>query len=336
MERSFKELLEQKTAETEAAVYAYLPEEKGFQKTIFEAMNYSVKAGGKRLRPLLMMETYRMLGGKGKEILPFMAAIEMIHTSSLIHDDLPCRDHDELRRGKPTTWKGYGYDMAVLAGDALMIFAFETAAKALALGGDPERVARAMGILAEKTGIYGMIGGQTVDVELTGKPVPEEQLSFIYRLKTGALLEASMRIGAVLAGAGKEEEETVERIAADVGMAFQIQDDILDFTRGAETGKPSNNDLREHKITLPLLLLLDRADAARRDELLALLARCREDEAAVDALQQAVEVQGGLLEASKVMQSYLQRATALLAEWPDGPIRSALVNLCAYVAERNR
>ena len=123
MERSFKELLEQKTAETEAAVYAYLPEEKGFQKTIFEAMNYSVKAGGKRLRPLLMMETYRMLGGKGKEILPFMAAIEMIHTSSLIHDDLPCMDNDELRRGKPTTWKVYGYDMAVLAGDALMIFA---------------------------------------------------------------------------------------------------------------------------------------------------------------------------------------------------------------------
>lgn len=145
MERSFKELLEQKTAETEAAVYAYLPEEKGFQKTIFEAMNYSVKAGGKRLRPLLMMETYRMLGGKGKEILPFMAAIEMIHTSSLIHDDLPCMDNDELRRGKPTTWKVYGYDMAVLAGDALMIFAFETAAKALALGGDPERVARAHG-----------------------------------------------------------------------------------------------------------------------------------------------------------------------------------------------
>ena len=143
-------------------------------------------------------------------------------------------------------------------------------------------------------------------------------------------------LGQVLAGAGKEEEETVERIAADVGMAFQIQDDILDFTRGAETGKPSNNDLREHKITLPLLLLLDRADAARRDELLALLARCREDEAAVDALQQAVEEQGGLQEASKVMQSYLQRATALLAEWPDGPIRSALVNLCAYVAERNR
>ena len=139
-------------------------------------------------------------------------------------------------------------------------------------------------------------------------------------------------MGALSAGANREQVARMRRFGDALGMAFQIQDDILDFTRGAETGKPSNNDLREHKITLPLLLLLDRADAARRDELLALLARCRED----DALQQAVEEQGGLQEASKVMQSYLQRATALLAEWPDGPIRSALVNLCAYVAERNR
>ena len=250
MERSFKELLEQKTAETEAAVYAYLPEEKSFQKTIFEAMNYSVKAGGKRLRPLLMLETYRMLGGQGKEIMPFMAAIEMIHTSSLIHDDLPCMDNDELRRGKPTTWKVYGYDMAVLAGDALMIYAFETAAKALALGGAPERVARAMGILAEKTGIYGMIGGQTVDVELTNRPVSREQLDFIYRLKTGALLEASMMIGAVLAGASKEELQTVERIAANVGLAFQIQDDILDVTSSQEVlGKPVGSDEKNNKTT---------------------------------------------------------------------------------------
>ena len=250
MERSFKELLEQKTAETEAAVYAYLPEEKGFQKTIFEAMNYSVKAGGKRLRPLLMMETYRMLGGKGKEILPFMAAIEMIHTSSLIHDDLPCMDNDELRRGKPTTWKVYGYDMAVLAGDALMIFAFETAAKALSLGGDPERVARAMGILAEKTGIYGMIGGQTVDVELTNQPIPKDKLDFIYRLKTGALLEASMVIGAVMAGASEAECGTVERMAAAIGLAFQIQDDILDVTSSQEVlGKPVLSDEKNNKTT---------------------------------------------------------------------------------------
>ena len=137
--------------------------------------------------------------------------------------------------------------------------------------------------------------------------------------------------------------QELEEFDAFVRRNFKVENELLpgmvDYilsSRGAETGKPSNNDLREHKITLPLLLLLDRADAARRDELLALLARCREDEAAVDALQQAVEEQGGLQEASKVMQSYLQRATALLAEWPDDPIRSALVNLCAYVAERNR
>lgn len=259
---NFNEMLETRTREVEAVVERYLPAADGYQKTVLDAMNYSVRAGGKRLRPMLMEETYRLFGGGQEVVEPFMAAIEMIHTSSLIHDDLPCMDNDELRRGKPTTWKVYGYDMAVLAGDALMIFAFETAAKALALGGDPERVARAMGILAERTGIYGMIGGQTVDVELTGKPVPEEQLSFIYRLKTGALLEASMRIGAVLAGAGKEEEETVERIAADVGMAFQIQDDILDLVSTAEVlGKPVLSDEKNEKTTYVTLKGLEKAKA---------------------------------------------------------------------------
>ena len=260
MEANFKEKLNQAVKETEAVVYSFLPLEEGHQKTIFEAMNYSVKAGGKRLRPLLMRETYRMFGGEGKEIEPFMAAIEMIHTSSLIHDDLPCMDNDELRRGKPTTWKVYGYDMAVLAGDALMIFAFETAAKALALGADAGAVGRAMGILAEKTGIYGMIGGQTVDVELTGKPVSKEQLDFIYRLKTGALLEASMMIGAVLAGASEEELLAVRNIAADVGLAFQIQDDILDVVSTAEVlGKPVLSDEKNSKTTYVTLEGLDKA-----------------------------------------------------------------------------
>ncbi len=260
MEANFKEKLNQAVKETEAVVYSFLPLEEGHQKTIFEAMNYSVKAGGKRLRPLLMRETYRMFGGEGKEIEPFMAAIEMIHTSSLIHDDLPCMDNDELRRGKPTTWKVYGYDMAVLAGDALMIFAFETAAKALAMGADAGAVGRAMGILAEKTGIYGMIGGQTVDVELTGKPVSKEQLDFIYRLKTGALLEASMMIGAVLAGASEEELLAVRNIAADVGLAFQIQDDILDVVSTAEVlGKPVLSDEKNSKTTYVTLEGLDKA-----------------------------------------------------------------------------
>lgn len=259
---TFKEELNRAAAETEAVVYSYLPAEEGHQRTIFQAMNYSLKAGGKRLRPLLMRETYRMFGGAGKEIEPFMAAMEMIHTSSLIHDDLPCMDNDELRRGKPTTWKMYGYDMAVLAGDALMIYAFETAAKAFSMGAEPERVGRAIGILAEKTGIYGMIGGQTVDVELTGKPIPREKLDFIYRLKTGALLEASMMIGAVLAGAGDEEIKAVEGIAADVGLAFQIQDDILDVVSTAEVlGKPVLSDEKNSKTTYVTLEGLEKAKA---------------------------------------------------------------------------
>ncbi len=256
----FKDDFKKAVAETEAIVYSYLPAVEGYQKTIFEAMNYSMQAGGKRLRPLLMHEVYKIFGGKGMEIEPFMAAIEMIHTSSLIHDDLPCMDNDELRRGKPTTWKVYGYDMAVLAGDALMIFAFETAAKALALGADAAAVVKAMGILARKTGIYGMIGGQTVDVELTGKSIPREKLDFIYRLKTGALLEASMMIGAVLAGASEEQVKVVESIATDVGLAFQIQDDILDVVSTAEVlGKPVLSDEKNEKTTYVTLEGLEKA-----------------------------------------------------------------------------
>ena len=261
MADNFKERFSQAVKETETVVYSYLPEETGHQKTIFEAMNYSVKAGGKRLRPLLMREVYRLFGGNGPEIEPFMAAMEMIHTSSLIHDDLPCMDNDEYRRGKLTTWKAYGYDMAVLAGDALMIYAFETASKAFSMGADPAKVGRAIGILAEKTGIYGMIGGQTVDVELTGKAIPREKLDFIYRLKTGALLEASMMIGAVLAVATVEEIKEV--MASEVGLAFQIQDDILDVTSTQEElGKPVLSDEKNEKTTY---VTLEGLEKAKRD-----------------------------------------------------------------------
>ena len=254
------EELKKRIGEVETVVERYLPKEEGTQKTIFEAMNYSVRAGGKRLRPMLMEETYRLFGGKEQAVEPFMAAMEMIHTSSLIHDDLPCMDNDELRRGLPTTWKKFGYDMAVLAGDALMIYAFETASKAFAMTQYPERAARAIGILAEKTGIYGMIGGQVVDVELTGKPIPQEKLDFIYRLKTGALLEASMMIGAILGGASEEEIRRVEEIAAAVGLAFQIQDDILDVTSTSEElGKPVLSDEKNQKTTYVTLVGLDQA-----------------------------------------------------------------------------
>ena len=254
------EELKKRTAEVEAVVERYLPAEEGHQKTIFEAMNYSVRAGGKRLRPMLMEETYRLFGGTEEAVEPFMAAMEMIHTSSLIHDDLPCMDNDELRRGLPTTWKKFGYDMAVLAGDALMIYAFETAAKAFAMTKHPERAAKAIQVLAEKTGIYGMIGGQVVDVELTGKPIPQDKLDFIYRLKTGALLEASMMIGAILGGADEKTVKQVEEIASAVGLAFQIQDDILDVTSTSEMlGKPVLSDEKNQKTTYVTLVGLDTA-----------------------------------------------------------------------------
>lgn len=269
------EQLQVYTAEVEAVLEQYLPAETGHQKTVFAAMNYSMRAGGKRLRPLLMRETYRLFGGSGPVIEPFMAAIEMIHTSSLIHDDLPCMDNDELRRGKPTTWVKFGYDIAVLAGDALLMYAVETAAKAFAMcaespgsaariqSTDAARVGRGIRLLAEKTGIYGMIGGQVVDVELTNRPVPKDKLDFIYRLKTGALLEASMMIGAWLGGAEEDQLKTVEQMAACVGLAFQIQDDILDVTGTAEQlGKPVLSDEKNNKTTY---VSLEGVEKARED-----------------------------------------------------------------------
>jgi geranylgeranyl diphosphate synthase type II len=257
---TFKEQMKDKVEEVEKIIGKYLPAEEGMQKTILQAMNYSVLAGGKRLRPVIMKEAYDMFGGCGEEIQPFLAAIEMIHSSSLVHDDLPAMDADEYRRGRKTTWVVYGEDMAILAGDGLMIYAFEVAAKAFALSSYPERVGRAIGILAEKTGIYGMIGGQTVDVELTDRPMNGQQLDFVYRLKTGALLEASMMIGAVLAGASEDDIRKVEQVACDVGVAFQIQDDILDLTSTTEIlGKPVGSDEKNNKTTYVTLYGLESA-----------------------------------------------------------------------------
>lgn len=263
---NFKECLKVRTKEVEAVVLDYMPRLLGYQRTVLEAMDYSVRAGGKRLRPMLMEEAYRLFGGNGEEVKPFMAAIEMIHTSSLIHDDLPCMDNDELRRGLPTTWVKYGYDMAVLAGDGLLIYGMETAAKAFSMTGDASKIGRCIGILAEKTGVYGMIGGQTVDVELTDQAIPREKLDFIYRLKTSALLEASMVIGAVLGGAGVKECELVEEMAAAIGLAFQIKDDILDVTSTSDAlGKPVLSDEKNKKTTYVTLEGVEKAkeDVAR-------------------------------------------------------------------------
>ena len=256
---SFREELQKKTEEIEGILKEYLPEETGFQKTVLEAMNYSVLAGGKRLRPMLMQETYRMFGGEGKLVEPFMAAIEMIHTYSLVHDDLPAMDNDEYRRGKKTTHAVYGEAMGILAGDGLLNLAFETAAEAFTMEVSP-RTARAIQILSRKAGIYGMIGGQTVDVESEGQPLSREKLDFIYRLKTSALIEASMMIGAVLAGASDQEMAAMESVATDVGVAFQIQDDILDVTSTLEVlGKPIHSDDKNHKTTYVTVEGLEKA-----------------------------------------------------------------------------
>lgn len=257
---NFPEELANRIQWTEGVVKSFLPEETGNQKEIMEAMDYSVTAGGKRLRPLLMHETYRMFGGTGRVIQPLMAAIEMVHTYSLVHDDLPAMDNDQYRRGKLTTHAKYGHAMGVLAGDGLLNYAFETAMTAFDCGEDVERVAKALKILGRKAGIYGMIGGQVVDVQSTGKTVDQETLDFIYELKTGALLEASMMVGAVLAGATEEEVAVIEQIASDVGIAFQIRDDILDETSTLETlGKPIHSDERNEKTTYVTLKGLEQA-----------------------------------------------------------------------------
>ena len=257
---NFREELKSKTAAVEKIVESYLPEESGTQHEIMEAMNYSVTAGGKRLRPLLMQETYRMFGGEGREVEPFMAAMEMIHTYSLVHDDLPAMDNDEYRRGKLTTHAKFGHAMGVLAGDALLNYAFETAAEAFDKSTDLRRTAKALQILSRKAGIYGMIGGQTVDVELSGGPIPKNKLDFIYRLKTGALIEASMLIGAVLGGAAEEDCKIVESLAGKVGLAFQIQDDILDVTGDQEVlGKEAGSDEKNQKTTYVTLEGLEKA-----------------------------------------------------------------------------
>lgn len=246
-----REELKRRTEQIETVIRAYLPEEEGYQKTIMEAMNYSVLAGGKRLRPMLMQETYRLFGGKSKVIEPFMAAMEMIHTYSLVHDDLPAMDNDEYRRGKKTTHAVYGEAMGILAGDALLNYAYETAALAFDMEPENPGIGRAFQVLTRKAGIYGMVGGQTVDVESEGaSDMTKEKLNFIYRLKTGALLEGSMLVGAILAGATKNEQNIIEEVAGAVGLAFQIQDDILDVTSTMEVlGKPIGSDEKNHKMT---------------------------------------------------------------------------------------
>lgn len=236
-------------------IYSFCPTEEGLQQTVIDAMNYSVKAGGKRLRPLVLLETLKLFGGEEEEAYPFMAAIEMIHTYSLVHDDLPAMDNDKYRRGKLTTHAKFGENMAILAGDALLNYAYEIMSDAVMNSKYPKRAIRTMQTIARKAGIYGMVGGQTVDVENEGKEMSIDTINYIHNLKTAALIEGSMMAGAILAGAKAEEIDIVEKIAKSIGVAFQIQDDILDVTGDTnQLGKAVLSDEKNHKTTYVSLL----------------------------------------------------------------------------------
>lgn len=280
MENSeFSRLLERKTGELNEVIEKFLPREEGIQKTVTKAMNYSVRVGGKRLRPMLMWESFLLCGGREEDrafVEPFLAAIEMIHTYSLVHDDLPAMDNDEYRRGKKTTWSVYGETMGILAGDGLLNYAFETAMRTFDYCGSTgvpvtslftsreylDRAARALSILAKKAGIYGMIGGQTADIEAEGQAVTEEQLLLIHEHKTAALIQAAMTVGAVLAGASEEEIDALEKCAYNIGIAFQIQDDILDVIGNSEElGKPVGSDEQNHKQTYVTCKGMEQAQA---------------------------------------------------------------------------
>ena len=265
---NFQDELKRRTDEIEEMFRSFMPAEEGFARTMAQAMNYSMLAGGKRLRPMLIQETYRLFGGTEKVAEPFMAGMEMIHTHSLIHDDLPALDNDDYRRGRLTTHKVYGEAMGVLSGVALLNYAYETMLQAFSLTEDQDRVICALKVMAEKTGIHGMLGGQSVDVENDGKPLEKEMLDYIYRNKTSALIEASMMTGAILAGADEQQVAVVEEAAGNIGLAFQIQDDILDVTStDEELGKPVHSDEKNNKVTYVTLFGIE--EASRQVELLS-------------------------------------------------------------------
>ncbi len=265
---NIREELSARAEHVNQIITEYLPKEETLQKTIFEAMNYSLLAGGKRIRPVLMEEAYNMFAAKNAvqnqdAIKAFMAAMEMIHTYSLVHDDLPAMDNDEFRRGKKTTHAVFGETMGILAGDALLNYAFETASEAF----DDENVntsyLKAYQILAKKAGAYGMIGGQVVDIEtegMTAEQVDINRLEYIHLLKTAALLESSLMIGTILGGGSKEDVEIMEQVGRKVGLAFQIQDDVLDVTSSMEVlGKPIGSDEKNNKVTYVTLVGLEKA-----------------------------------------------------------------------------
>ena len=257
---NFKDELKSRVNNVEILLNEYMPKEEGYQKTIFEAMNYSLSAGGKRLRPILTLEACKLVGGNEKDAIPFATAIEMIHTYSLIHDDLPALDNDDLRRGRKTNHKVYGEAIAILAGDGLLNYAYEIMLKESIGKDDSNKYLKDINEIAKASGIYGMIGGQVVDIESEGKSIDKDKLDFIHMNKTAAIIIGCMRAGAIIGGASQNELENITKYAKNIGLSFQIVDDILDVVGDeAKLGKKVGSDIDNEKSTYPSLIGLDKS-----------------------------------------------------------------------------
>jgi geranylgeranyl diphosphate synthase type II len=268
-------LLATERRRVDKALRQFLPRPGCLPATVRRAMVYSLFPGGKRLRPVLAIVACRTLGGGVREVLPAAAAIEMIHTYSLIHDDLPALDNDDMRRGRASSHRVFGEAMAILAGDALLTHAFEVMANAPCDAAHAGRRLRSIAVLARAAGVTGMIGGQVMDLEAEGRRTSYATLERIHRGKTGALISAALQIGGILAGGGAAQIATLRRYGDNVGLAFQIVDDILDLEGCSDRlGKTAGKDVRARKATFPALLGVDasrqRAEQATRRALAAL------------------------------------------------------------------
>lgn len=250
-----KKYLEQKREIIDEALNQYLPPETEYPQTIHEAMRYSVFAGGKRLRPILVIAAAEVVGGRAEKVLPTACAIELIHTFSLIHDDLPAIDNDDYRRGKLTCHKVFGEDMAILAGDGLLTHAFQLLAQNSEIKTiNKEAMPLVIKEVAAAIGTLGLIGGEVVDIQSEGKEIDLPRLEYIHSHKTGALISISLKVGAMLVDAQEEEMEALFQYGKLIGLAFQIVDDILNVEGDeVQLGKPVGSDLRQKKATYPAL-----------------------------------------------------------------------------------
>lgn len=256
-----KDYLETQKKIVESALVRWLPIGEKYSSIVFEAMKYSLMAGGKRIRPILLLSSVKAVGGNEKQALPFACALECIHTYSLIHDDLPAMDDDDLRRGKPSCHKAYGEAIAILAGDGLLTLAFELMTEPKLISSlDPSMQNKAIFLLARAAGVHGMVGGQTADLQMEGKKIDGEILNFIHTKKTGALISASVEMGGLLGSGNESQMKSLTQYGNAIGLAFQIRDDIMDLEGDEKLmGKPRGSDEKRKKATYPALFGLKKS-----------------------------------------------------------------------------